>query len=287
MTAAAEQLENPCPACGSRFGRLRFEKSGRRFWRCVDCQAERQSPLPTDSELTAYYDSSYRDGMYREFTDAADMKSLTARHRLKRIRHLCRPGRWLDIGSADGRFVEVARGAGIDAVGVELSAVAVQAARERGVPVQQGSIADIDDGPYDTATAFDVIEHVRDPEGFLSHIASVLPKGGTMVLTLPNLASPWARLLGSRWWFYIPEEHLHYWSPRTLHSTLDRHGFDVQVIKPVGKPISLAYGLTQFKEYNPLIYRVLNPVVRLLPDRLQNRPIPFRVGEQLAVATRR
>ena len=125
----------------------------------------------------------------REFTDAADMKSITARYRLKRIRLLCRPGRWLDVGSADGRFVEAARGAGIDAVGVELSAVAVQAARERGVPVQQGSIADVDDGPYDTATAFDVIEHVPDPEGFLSHIAGVLPEGGTLVLTLPNLAA--------------------------------------------------------------------------------------------------
>ena len=34
--------------------------------------------------------------------------------------------------------------------------------------MQQGSIADVDDGPYDTATAFDVIEHVPDPEGFLS-----------------------------------------------------------------------------------------------------------------------
>ena len=51
----------------------------------------------------------------------------------------------------------------------------------------------------------------------------------------------------------------------------------------MGKPISLAYGLTQFKEYNPLIYRLLNPVVSLLPDSLQNRPIPFRIGEQLAV----
>ena len=29
--------------------------------------------------------------MYREFTDAADMKSVTARYRLKRIRLLCRP----------------------------------------------------------------------------------------------------------------------------------------------------------------------------------------------------
>ena len=72
---------------------------------------------------------------------------------------------------------------------------------------------------------------------------------------------------------------------RALNSCPSR--IRVQVIKPVGKPISLAYGLTQFKEYNPLIYRLLNPVVSLLPDSLQNRPIPFRMGDQLAVATRR
>src|SRR6266705_3356278 len=50
-------------------------------------------------------------------------------------------------------------------------------------------------------TAFDVVEHLRDPVGFVRRAAGWLEPDGLLALTLPDAASPTARLMG-RHWFY-------------------------------------------------------------------------------------
>ena len=95
----------PCPACGGRQFRFRVIKKGRRVWRCVECGVELQHPLPTQEELREYYDESYREGLYRAFADAAEMKRLTAVRRYREIAPSCPVGKWLDVGCANGAFV--------------------------------------------------------------------------------------------------------------------------------------------------------------------------------------
>lgn len=60
--------------------------------------------------------------MYRDFTDAEEMKKLTAQYRLRRLqRWQVADGPWLDVGCANGVFVEAALAAGKNASGIELS----------------------------------------------------------------------------------------------------------------------------------------------------------------------
>ena len=66
--------------------------------------------------------------------------------------------------------------------------------------MRQGPSPMLTTAPYDTGAAFDVIEHVPDPEGFLSHIAAGCQKVARWC-SRANRASPWAASLGSRWWF--------------------------------------------------------------------------------------
>ncbi|TWU47715.1 bifunctional 3-demethylubiquinone-9 3-methyltransferase/ 2-octaprenyl-6-hydroxy phenol methylase [Rubripirellula reticaptiva] len=154
-----------CPVCGVTQFRHRFKKKNRAFWQCQSCDMELQYPLPTADELRDYYDNSYSEGMYNEFASAQTMKRMTAGRRLLEIRrHLPIGGQWLDVGCADGMFIDVANANGVNVEGVELSQVAVDLARNSGLKVHCGTIDSLpEDRMFDTITAFDVLEHVLDP----------------------------------------------------------------------------------------------------------------------------
>lgn len=128
-----------------------------------------------------------------------------------------------------------------------------------------------------------MIEHVLKPDEFLKEIASRLLPGGVCALTLPNLNSVFARAMGKNWWFYIPEEHLHYFCSRTIRLLANSVGLKVVHIGQVSKPLTLDYGLTQFKVFNPHIFKCLNTVCKFLPTRIRGRVIPFAIGEMLVV----
>jgi 2-polyprenyl-3-methyl-5-hydroxy-6-metoxy-1,4-benzoquinol methylase len=277
----------PCPACLNSQFRFIFTKKGRDFWRCTCCNLEKQYPLPTLDEIRDYYDDSYADGLYKEFTDASTMKQLTAQQRFKEIYKYCGTGRWLDIGCADGRFVEHARRNGLNAEGIELSEVAVDQGKSRGLPIACSTIEDWDPSyRYDTITSFDVLEHVLDPVGYLQFAHQLLMPSGTLVLTVPNTGSLIRKIMGPRWFFYIPEEHLHYFDPSNIKLILEKTGFQVRKCSWTFKVLTYQYALTQFKEYNPLVYNLLNFISKVLPKKLLAMPIPLYIGEMKVVAIR-
>src|SRR5262245_52542264 len=278
----------PCPACEGRDFRKSFTKKGHDFWKCASCGLERQQPLPTLAELKAYYDGSYTEGMYKEFTSATEMKRMTAAQRYKEVRPYVPPGRWLDVGCANGVFIDHVRGQGIDAHGIELSDVAVAQAKERGLPVVQSTVEDYrPDAPFDAVTCFDLVEHVIDPVQCLTSIRGLLRDGGKVAITVPNQGSVIRKLMGPRWYFYIPEEHLHYFNPSTIRRFLSRTGFDTERCGQTWKPLTYRYSLTQFVEYNPSIYKVMNAASKLMPASLLDWTLPLYIGEMMVIARKR
>ena len=74
--------------------------------------------------------------------------------------------RLLDVGCGYGTFIALARAAGWDATGMDYSAAAASAARQRyGVDVQVGDFAQHGTRPdhFDVITMWDAIEHFPDP----------------------------------------------------------------------------------------------------------------------------
>ena len=223
--------------------------------------------------------------MYSTFTAAEQMKTNTARQRLKEInRWIPDGGKWLDVGCANGVFVREAHLAGAEASGVELSQVAVEQAQAMGLDVRCGSLEDIEEGPtYDCITAFDVLEHVLDPRAFMASISARLKPGGYAALTLPDRSSIFAKLMGSRWWFYIPEEHLHYFTPKTALALGQKVGLEPVHGGRTFKPLTYDYGLTQFIEFNPLIYKVMKAASALIPAKLRSWIVPLYIGEMKVI----
>lgn len=274
-----------CPICGPAEAAALFVKKQRKFYQCNCCGLRLQWPLPTEEDLQQYYDDEFSKGMYRTFTEATVMKERTASHRLRKVLRWVKPtGRWLDVGCANGVFVSTAAGVGAEACGIELSSVAVEQARQQGLNVTQARIEDLSVADrYDCVTAFDVIEHVLDPNEFLQSIANRLNDGATCVLSLPDVNSVFAKVMGKAWWFYIPEEHLHYFNAATIRQLAAKVGLETEHVGKAFKPLTFDYGLTQFKEFNPWIYRVLSSLAVVLPKPIRSAVLPFYIGEMLVV----
>jgi methionine biosynthesis protein MetW len=111
-----------------------------------------------------------------------------------------RPGSILDIGCGRGTLLELLRERLPEATlfGVDISTTTVEATRARGF---EARVADVSTGLPFSADHFDcvifgeVIEHLVDPDAALREISRVLKAGGTLIVTTPNLASWFNRVL--------------------------------------------------------------------------------------------
>ena len=224
-----------CPVCGGArtgvyfkgrehtlsrdaFGPSRTEVAMGDVLRCGDCGLGFTALRPADGQLAEFY---------REMDVGVYEGELPGRLRTAR-RHLAilnrcyrgRPGRLLEVGCASGRFLDLTCNAGWECTGVEPSEVLCGEARRVlgdrarviGSTLQDAGLAE---GAFDVVAMFDVLEHVPEPVGFLHLVASFIKPGGMLLMNLPDLDSPQARLLGRRWPLLLPE-HLNYFNKPSL-----------------------------------------------------------------------
>ena len=126
--------------------------------------------------------------------------------------------------------------------------------------MKQGNLTEDDypTGSYDLITLWDVIEHVPDPKAYIQRAVDLLRKGGVMALATPDVDSIPARLTGKRWvGFKLSEEHVYYFSIRTLRRMLEEAGMEVIDGRHAGKYVTVRLFLDRLGMYSPIIARLL------------------------------
>ncbi len=134
-------------------------------------------------------------------------------------------GRVLDLGSGYGYFRKALADAGFEHDGVEPSAHAREAARERFGFETRAEIAPDWQQRFDVATLWDVIEHVPEPADLLARVAACLAPRGILALKTPNLRCPEARVFGPHY-HSLKREHLVYFTAPSLVAVAFRAGFE-------------------------------------------------------------
>ena len=133
----------------------------------------------------SFYDAAYRSAGEREVR----WRELGAVGKADHVERLLaeRPERLVEIGCGDGALLAELgrRGAAGSLQGFDVSAEAVRAARERGIPsveVFDGERLPVADGSFDVAVLSHVLEHVADPAALLREAGRAAP---TVVVEVP------------------------------------------------------------------------------------------------------
>jgi SAM-dependent methyltransferase len=139
-------------------------------------------------------------------------------------------GRLLDVGASFGHFLSEAR-TRFQAAGIEVSPSAVEwAKRTFDVDVAVGSIYELrdrasDEGAYDVVTCWDVLEHLEDPVSAVDRLFRSLAPGGRLFLSTPDAGALIARVMGPKWHYLDPVQHLNLFSRANLVRLLTSRGF--------------------------------------------------------------
>ncbi len=191
---------------------------------------------------------------------------------------------WLLSGNQIGEVAAKAMGY-YDAEGIELSAVAVEAARSRGLRATQIAADDfVPARRYACITAFDLVEHLIDPNPFLARVRDWLAPGGRLAITVPDIRSAQARVMGRHWYYYAPPVHVNYFDRDTIVRLLARHGLTTVQIGGAPKVMTIDYVLQSLAAFNPLLHRGASVLGSLTPAALRRRPLRIPVGELLVLA---
>ena len=190
-------------------------------------------------------DFGYPNIFQRAKTDLIDRNL----HWLKTLlKYKAPPSKVLELGCSHGSFVALLRQAGYDASGMEMSPWVVEFAQETfAIPMAVGPVenTELEAGAYDVVALMDVLEHLPDPVGTMSHALRLLKPDGILLIqtpqakdemTYPALVETNAPFLEQ----FKSDEHLYLFTQTSATSLFERLGASFIQFEP---PIFYQYDM--------------------------------------------
>lgn len=229
----------------------------------------------------------YSEGSDETFISQVRGREASFLSGLKFIEKFSKPGKILDIGTAGGSFLHVAKKRGWEVYGVEPNKWLCGWAKQHyGIDVQPGTIGSLEypDGFFDVITLWDVIEHVPNPAEVLQKCHRLLRPGGFIYLNYPDYGSYASRLMGKRWIFLL-SVHIYYFTRRTVSLMLAKGGFSALKFRTHFQTLTLGYLVFRMQQYSGVLYKVGSFFVKLL--RIGNLPVKYWLGQSGVIAVKK
>jgi 2-polyprenyl-3-methyl-5-hydroxy-6-metoxy-1,4-benzoquinol methylase len=230
-----------CEICGSARSKnillaqdLFYYVTKQRFTyvKCLSCGHIFLNPRPTRERIGEYYTKTYpvfADSDANESISIHRQRSWPRRLIRKMLGYLSTTGeslddfvlnnprlestklKLLDVGCANGAFLEKARLSGYSCFGLEPNTSAVIVGRSKGYDIREGTpeSVELEEGAYDVIRLNHVFEHVHNPVSSIKALSKALKPAGHLVMVVPNGRSIF-RYMFSKYWFSLqPPIHLH------------------------------------------------------------------------------
>lgn len=189
-----------CPLCGSEtrelIGDPRIEEKFLEFIdsksKVVQCGACGFYYVHPSSDVPgSVWEDVYDDKYFPEASRIFYRKRQRELHkRIKKLEKICSPRieKFLDIGSGEGLALHYAWSRGNQAHGIDVADNRKESARKESITFQETTLleAGLEENHYDCVYMDSVLEHVRDPMGYLHEIYRVLKEGGVCYIGVPN-----------------------------------------------------------------------------------------------------
>lgn len=225
-----------CPLCRKKNLEVLFKKGSRKFVKCFNDGFVFITPQPSAKELHRIYNERYFDSEesrdktcigYWAYIDERPLLLEYFDRKLDLVEKYTKKRKILDVGCGHGFCLEAAKKRGFNAVGIDVSGYAVEYAKEHGCKAFLTDIykAGFKDTSFDVITIFQLIEHVPNPVKFMKEVKRILKPGGHVILTTPNHGGYLKKLMGKNWFSYRHQEHLFFFSPKSIDFLLEKAGF--------------------------------------------------------------
>lgn len=211
-----------CILCGSnKFKKVyKFEKN--QLLKCKKCTL-----VVTEGEFPFQYDNYHRDEAYEVFEKL--FRNLYGKRVNTILEFKSSPGKVLDIGASTGTMLTIFKKIGWEVWGVEPSGSA-DVARKKGIKILKKTFekAKLPKEYFDVVILNHTLEHMKNPVSVLRKVKKILKTGGIVFVDVPNFGGLSAKIMGKKWPFISPEEHIFHFTPQTLGKVLQKSGFKVK-----------------------------------------------------------
>lgn len=184
-----------CLLCKSPLRLIGRDFTGKEIFKCDDCEYLTTPAASAAQASELYDDPEYFDGWgcnlefdYQRFEPAVHSQ---VNEYLAFLKKHTKGKSLLDVGTGSGLLLHLARAAGYEVEGTDLSRhVSETLPAKVGIPVHHGTIEGISFArKYDIITMLHVLEHTTDPLSTMNRAREILNEGGFIIVVVPNYRS--------------------------------------------------------------------------------------------------
>lgn len=242
--------EIACPGCGSEQREPGLVKLKFKYMLCSDCGSLYLSPRPPVKMYERYYRESesvrfWSTHFFKETAEARRQKifrprALLVEEWVKKCGVIPGDaGLFVDIGSGYGIFLQEIERLELfnQIIGIEPAPDLAQIGREQGFEIIEKKLEAIKDGELTAtfATAFEVLEHVFNPQEFLMSSRRILRPGGTLMFTTLTVSGFDIQTLWENSKSVYPPHHINLLSVEGIRRLVERSGIQLVDLSTPGE----------------------------------------------------
>jgi 2-polyprenyl-3-methyl-5-hydroxy-6-metoxy-1,4-benzoquinol methylase len=185
--------------------------------------------------------------------------------------------RLLDVGAADGLLSRQLTQRGWRVTAIEGDPAFAQAGArhcERMIPVNLDREIPVGEGPFDVIVYGDVLEHLVDPLRVLVELDRCLAPGGFVIISLPNIAHLWIRLLLLVGRFdyldrgILDHSHLRFFTERSMRAMLADAGLSIERFTATPAPLYQILPVSWHRRWVAATHSINAVIARKVPRLL-------------------